>query len=76
VAVRVREPDVSGVLGIVHRPGPRGPVRVTDDIVKYGDAPIPWVLVSQQLMLLKGCSFINLEAELSPAGLLPRDTRA
>jgi hypothetical protein len=71
VAVRVREPEVSGVLGVVHRPGPRGPVRVTDDIVKYGDARISWVLASQQLMLLNGCSFIDLDAELSAAGLFP-----
>ncbi|WP_433892516.1 hypothetical protein [Streptomyces sp. CA-111067] len=71
VAVRVREPEVSGVLGIVHRLGPRGPVRLTDDLVKYGDARIPWVLASQQLMLLKGCSFTDLEAELSAEGLLP-----
>jgi hypothetical protein len=68
-AVRVREPHVGGVYGVVHRSGLRGPEPIGFDTIPYGDARLPWVQASQLVMRLEGCTFVDLEAELSAAGI-------
>jgi hypothetical protein len=69
VAVRVREPQVGGIYGLLYRPGPEGPEPVISDVVQYGDVRLPWMLASQLAMKLQGCTFIDLDAELSAAGI-------
>ncbi|MFE4829635.1 hypothetical protein [Streptomyces sp. NPDC056672] len=68
VAVRVREPRVCGVYGAFHHPmNPfMGPV---DDVIKaYEDHGIRWVIATQLAAQLRGCTFVDLEAELAAGG--------
>ncbi|WP_254407055.1 hypothetical protein [Streptomyces sp. GMY02] len=68
VTVRVREPRISGVYGARYYP-PNPFIGPVEDVVKaYGDHGIRWVIASQLAMELRGCTFVDLTAELAAAG--------
>ncbi|MFF4696467.1 hypothetical protein [Streptomyces chattanoogensis] len=64
VAVRVAESDVCGVYGLRYRRGSALPIPGEADVIEYGDPGIRWVLASQLVRGLNGCTFVDLEAEL------------
>jgi hypothetical protein len=71
VAVRVHNPVPVGVMGALYAPSPRGPVAVDGVIIGWDDWRAPWVLASQAVMQLRGCTVVRLEEELAAAGLVP-----
>ncbi|MFD8967064.1 hypothetical protein ACFV0C_19085 [Streptomyces sp. NPDC059568] len=64
-AVRVKDPRVKGVYGARYNPfNPfLGPIE--DVTVSYLDPAIRWVIASQLVTGLHGCTFVDLEAELT-----------
>ncbi|WP_328469563.1 hypothetical protein [Streptomyces sp. NBC_00448] len=75
VAVRVRDPRPGGVLGALYEPGPAGPLPVGQVLLPWWDVRMPWVLASQMAMELRGCTFVDLEAEFDSAGIDKRALR-
>ncbi|MEV7683304.1 hypothetical protein AB0O64_32890 [Streptomyces sp. NPDC088341] len=65
VAVRVKEPRITGVLGARYLPHDPllGPVEQVT--LHYRDPAVRWVVASQLLARLHGCTFVDLEAELA-----------
>jgi hypothetical protein len=69
VAVRVKAPRPGGVLGALYESGSAGPLPVQQVLLPWEDELMPWVLASQMAMDLRGCTFVDLEAELAAAGV-------
>lgn len=63
-AVRVREFEVAGVRGALHRKGTFAPVAVEDVNLAYDDPDTRWVVASALIRELRGCTFVPL-AELT-----------
>jgi hypothetical protein len=63
VAVRVKEPKVSGVYGVLYRRGPVAPVPMSEATMEYGDPRICWMLAAQLVTGLYSCTFVDVEAE-------------
>lgn len=74
VAVRVRAPRIEGVYGNIYCASPGGPVakRIDTDTVRFDDPRIRWTVAGQVAMGLHGCIFVDLDAELTAAGLSAR----
>ena len=60
VAVRVRNPRLWGVYGVLHAPSRRGLARTAGVMVGYHDPLARWVLAAQMVRLLRGCTAVEL----------------
>ena len=60
VAVRVRNPRLWGVYGVLHAPSRRGLARTAGVMVGYHDPLARWVLAAQMVRLLRGCTVVEL----------------
>lgn len=61
VAIRVGHSVISGVHGMLHRPGPLLPTPVGDVLVAYDDPAIRWTLAAHLVRELSRCTIVNLE---------------
>jgi len=72
VAVRVADPDPEyGYSGTLYQPSPAGPVPVPAGkaaTVPYQHSLVGWLVASAQAAVLRGCTVVDLVAELSAAG--------
>ncbi|MEU5978407.1 hypothetical protein [Streptomyces sp. NPDC047315] len=69
-AVRVREPQLYGYYGDLHRAGMglAGPVPVVAErgvVVAFTDQRLPWLLCAQLAVRLTGCTVVSLDEELA-----------
>ncbi|MEU8625460.1 hypothetical protein [Streptomyces sp. NPDC048669] len=64
-AVRVKEPEITGVYGARYDPRNFVLGPVDDATMNYGDPGIYWVIASQLVMGLYGCTLVDLDAELA-----------
>ncbi|CAM5278518.1 hypothetical protein BOQ63_001070 (plasmid) [Streptomyces viridifaciens] len=72
VAVRVADPDPEyGYCGTLYQPSPAGPVPTSEGkaaTVPYNNPVVGWLVASAQAALLRGCTIVDLAAELAAAG--------
>ncbi|QMU79110.1 hypothetical protein GXW83_28775 [Streptacidiphilus sp. PB12-B1b] len=69
IAIRVADPRPWGVYGACYGPSPTGPYAQVRGaaMVGYHDPSAAWVLASQMVRLLRGCTVVPLERELAAA---------
>ncbi|MFE9424280.1 hypothetical protein ACFYNO_15080 [Kitasatospora sp. NPDC006697] len=72
VAVRVTDPDPEyGYCGTLYQPSPAGPVpvpRAKASTIPYNHPLVGWLVASAQAAVLRGCTVVDLAAELAAAG--------
>jgi hypothetical protein len=64
-AVRVRDPELYGVYGIVHRQVPGGPAvqRIGVETVRFGDPRVRWTVANHLVRRLQGRTIVDLDQE-------------
>ncbi|GAA2718531.1 MULTISPECIES: hypothetical protein [Streptomyces] len=60
-AVRVKTPTIDGVLGMTYRPAFPQPVAHVTELVQYTNPASRWVLASQLVATLRGCTTVSLD---------------
>ncbi|MEY9958864.1 hypothetical protein [Streptacidiphilus sp. MAP5-52] len=70
VAVRVRDPQPWGVLGMQYSLAPDNTLQDGRAVeLEYGDPRLGWTIASQMIMLLVGCTIVDLAEELADSGV-------